>query len=86
MALDPGIRTNAGAGRRRQLMVADTVYTPGVAIQLTASVAGEVVLTLQNGGTMICTLAVGDNIYPYAITTYASAGLTASLTRAYIIY
>lgn len=54
---------------------------PGAAIQITASVAGEVTLELYSGNEIIVTVAVGDNIYPYQVVK-ATVG-TATITRYY---
>lgn len=66
------------------VLLADGVVTqqPGAAIQITASVAGTVTLTLAaDGSTIVVNPAVGDSIYPYQVTK-AVAG-TATVTAYY---
>lgn len=53
----------------------------GYAFFVCASVSGTVTCTLEGGGTIVITPAVGDNIYPFAVTTFTTG--TATVTRAY---
>lgn len=52
---------------------------PGAAIQITASVAGTVTLTLVSGATIVVNPNVGDSIYPYQVikATVGSATISA---------
>ncbi len=43
------------------------VGMPGRAIMITASTAGTVTLTLQDGSIIVVNPVVGDNIYPFAV-------------------
>ena len=73
---------NGGPIADRIVLAADTGAPAGNAVQFGVSVAGTVVVTLTSGNTMTLNLAVGDNIYPYAVTKYASGG-SATITQAY---
>lgn len=53
----------------------------GYAFFICVSVSGTVVCTLESGNTITITPAVGDNIYPFAVTTFTNVGAT--VTRAY---
>ncbi len=55
----------------------------GRAFRITAGVAGTVTVTFPDGSTDILTLAVGDNIYPYAIAGFTTG--TATITNAAIL-
>lgn len=58
-------------GRKVQGAVAFADNTPvsaADAIQITASASGSVTLTLLSTQTIVVNPAVGDNIYPYAVT------------------
>jgi hypothetical protein len=57
---------------------------PGAAIQITASVAGTVILTLVSGATIVVNPPVGDSIYPYQVVM-AAAG-TATVTAYYNLF
>lgn len=46
----------------------NTAVDAAYAIQISASATANVTLTLEGGGTIIVHPAVGDNIYPYAVT------------------
>lgn len=63
----------------------DTItQRPGAAIQITATVAGSVTLTLNTGSTIVVNPQVGDNIYPYQVTK-ATVG-TATITAYYNLF
>lgn len=51
---------------------------PGAAIQISASVAGTVTLTLASGHTIVVNVAVGDSIYPYQVTKATAVTATAT--------
>lgn len=53
----------------------------GIAIQIVASVAGTVTLTLLDGSTVIVSVPTGTTIYPYMVTR-ATKG-TATITSYY---
>ena len=57
---------------------------PGAAIQISASGAGTVTLTLNSGNTIVVNVAVGDNIYPYQVIK-ATVG-TATITAYYNLF
>lgn len=68
--------------RNATALTEDTATTmPGRAIQITATVAGTVTLTLISGDTIVVTVVAGDNIYPYAVTK-ATVG-TATISHYY---
>lgn len=67
------------------LLTENTVtQRPGAAIQITASVAGSVTLTLNDGTTIVVNPQVGDNIYPYQVLK-ATVG-TATITAYYNLF
>lgn len=68
------------------VLLLDGVATqrPGAAIQITASVAGTVTLTLNTGSTIVVNPLVGDNLYPYQVVK-AAAG-TATITAYYNLF
>lgn len=69
----------------RSLLLSDNVPAQcGAAIQITASVAGEIVLTLWGGNTHIVTVGVGDSIYGYECTMFHAT--TATVTRCYNLF
>lgn len=74
----------APIGGARALTENTAGMIPGRAILITASVAGTVTLTLQNGSTVIVNPAAGDNIYPFAVTK-ATVG-TATITNYYNLF
>lgn len=57
---------------------------PGAAIQITASVAGSVTLTLNDDTTIVVNPQIGDNIYPYQVLK-ATVG-TATITAYYNLF
>lgn len=57
---------------------------PGAALQITASVAGTVTLTLGSGAEIIVTVAVGDTIVPYQVTKAAQG--TATVQKYYNLF
>ncbi len=61
------------------VLVEDTAGSPGKAIMITASTAGSVTLTFNNGDTIVVTAQLGDNIYPFAVqkATVGTAVVTA---------
>ena len=67
-----------------QLSDGVTTQRPGAAIQISASVAGTVTLTLLSGSTIVVNVGVGDSIYPYQVTQ-AKAG-TATVTAYYNLF
>lgn len=71
---------------RDALLLTDGVQVqrPGAAIQITASVAGEVTLKLWGENDIIVTVSVGDSIYPYQVVMATS--LTATITRYYNLF
>lgn len=56
-----------------------TTQQPGAAIQISATGAGTVILTLLSGATITVNVQVGDSIYPYQVTK-ATAGTATGLT------
>ena len=46
----------------------NTVVPDGAGLFVTATVAANLTLTLQDGSTMLVNPAVGDTIYPFAVT------------------
>lgn len=68
------------------LLLSDGVVTqrPGAAIQISATVAGTVTLTLLNGVTIVVNPQVGDNLYPYQVVM-ATAG-TATVSAYYNLF
>ena len=64
---DAWLLTNSSAGQ-----------LPGQSVMITASVTGTVTLTLQSGNTIIVTVQVGDNIYPFACTNRVTGTATVS--------
>jgi hypothetical protein len=76
--------TYRAAPIRNAATVADnTAVDAGYGFFICASVAGTVTLTLEGGNTIVITPAVGDNIYPFAVTKSVTG--TATVTRAYNI-
>lgn len=68
--------------RSAALLTEDTSTTaPGKAIQISATVAGTVTLTLFDGSLIIVNVVVGDNIYPYSVSK-ATVG-TATISNYY---
>lgn len=49
------------------LTEATETQRPGAAIQISASGAGTVTLTLLSGATIVVNPQVGDNLYPYQV-------------------
>lgn len=67
------------------LLLTDNVSARcGAAVQITASVAGTVTLTLWSGNTIVVTVGVGDSIYGYQCTKFAAG--TATVTRCYNLF
>lgn len=66
------------------LTEATDTQRPGAAIQITASVAGTVTLTLLSGNTIVVNPQVGDNLYPYQVTR-ATVG-TATVSAYYNLF
>lgn len=80
----PGPRFRPDAIRSAAAVADNTVMTLiGYGFFITASVTGTVTLTLDSGDTIIITPAVGDNIYPFAVSKMVAG--TAVVTRAYNI-
>lgn len=67
-----------------QLTENTATQQPGAAIQISASGAGTVTLTLNSGNTIVVNVAVGDNIYPYQVIK-ATVG-TATITSYYNLF
>lgn len=65
-------------------LTSNTSAQCGASIQITASVAGTVTLTLWSGVTIIVTVGVGDSIYPYQCTKFVAG--TATVTSAYNLF
>lgn len=60
---------------------ANTTTAPGRSIQISASTSSvAITLTTVDTSTVVVNPAVGDNIYPYAITKALPAGSTSSFT------
>ncbi len=59
----------------------DTTAAAGRGILITASVAGTVTLLMADTTTVVVTVAVGDNIYPFSVTKATVIGAT--VTRMY---
>lgn len=82
--LSPGIKTNPGTVYTATAITSNTPIAPGHAIMITASVAGTVTLTFDNGLTIVVNPAVGDNIYPFAVQFFVAG--SATVTAAYNLY
>lgn len=73
------LASNAPFGGRVAMTVGIAV-TPGRAIEIVASAAGNVALTFADGSTTVVAIAAGTTILDYAVTTVTAAGTTATAT------
>lgn len=62
-------------------LISNTDAPSGLAVQITASVAGTVTLTLSDASTIVVTVPINDTVYPYAVTKFVAG--TATVTAVY---
>lgn len=79
--------TNQWAGQVQDcLQLTEGVVTqrPGAAVQITATTAGSVILTLVSEATIVVNPALGDSIYPYEVIKFVPG--TAVISAAYNLF
>lgn len=62
-------------------VAASTTVIPGVSIDVTATTAGTITLTMADGSTLVHTIQIGSTILPLAVTQWVAG--TAVVTAFY---